>query len=92
MLVTIQLGRRIRIDIRADRDLLNRVSALETEVDKLREDFRMLNDGLREYALAEDLVDAELLYEYFSEADEIRSRIASIDFWKADRNHSHKGD
>lgn len=92
MLVTIQLGKRIRIDIRADKELLDRVSAVEIATERLYEDLRTLESRTGDFALADDLLDPELIEDYLSEAEELRSRVADIDFFKADRHHSHKAE
>lgn len=90
MLITIQLGRSIRIDIRTDRELLSRLSSLEETTDRLSEDLRIIDTQLECYVRSEDLIDQNLVEDYLAEADELRARLDSIDFWKADRYHKHK--
>lgn len=90
MLITIQVGHRLRIDIRADRDLLARVEALEAEADKLGEEVRQLESGMGEYLLKDDVPEIELLEEYIADTTKLQQEVSDLNFWKADRNHSHK--
>jgi hypothetical protein len=89
VLVTIQVGRRLRIDIRADKDLLDRVRALETEAERLAEDLRQLEASQEDYLLADDAPEIELVEEYIALAEKLRQEASDLGFWKADRNHSH---
>lgn len=90
MLITIQVGHRLRIDIRADRDLLDRMKALEAEADRLGEEVRQLESERGDYLLRDDAPEIELVEEYIALAERLRQESSDLNFWKADRNHSHK--
>lgn len=87
MLISISLGSRIHVSIRIDKDLLERMTQLENEVQSLAEDHQSLQASISEYALAANLAD-----EYLAKFDDLRSRIENIDYFKADRHHAHKDD
>lgn len=90
MLITIQVGHRLRIDIRADKDLLDRIKALEAEADRLGEEVRQLESERGDYLLRDDAPEIELVEEYIALAEKLRQEALDLNFWKADRNHSHK--
>ena len=63
------------------KELCDRVAELEGEIGDHEHD---------DYATSDELINTDLAEEYAADVTRLQEQVRDLDFWKADRNHSHE--